>query len=364
MKSVSICHAREDRERARELSRFIEVNFAFEISLEDSARDLPAAVERALSANFAIVMLSPASVPAPLKREAWEPAFVKAPAEYETPIAFVLVENCPFPELLRRQRFFDCSQDFLAGERALKRWILAHERGIPSAPEPVAVFDALTPLWPQIVDQPGSCNDLAPVVASLLEHEAREDFEAVLRLRCAGRPLALVLGELGHALGLKLPGPVDENRRGLAWDCAAHRYLLIFDGAPESMRDALNFGGRCSVVFTPPTDRAMPAPVAQISIGNVADAIDYALGVLPQDPEAGGRLGARIVLVLSEYSRYAEADLVLEAMQRAGGSRMEWVARERAWIHELWGESVGIPDLPPTDATQLPLFGDAEWIAA
>jgi hypothetical protein len=362
MKSVSICHALEDRERARELSRFLELNFGFEVSPEDAGRDLPAAVERALSANFAIVMLSPASVPAPLKREAWEPAFLKAPAEYGTPIAFVLIQDCAFPELLRRQQFFDCSQNFLAGARALKRWILAHERGIPAAPEPV--IDALAPFWPAIVDQPGSCKDLDPDVASSLAREARADFEAVHRFRCAGRPLAAILGELGSALALKLPGPVDENRRGLTWHCAAHRYLLIFDGATESMREALEFGGRCSVVFTPPAEPAPPAPVSEISSANIAEAIDYALALLPQDAEAGGRLAAQIVFVLSGCDRYAEADLVLEAMQQAGGSRMEWAARERAWIHGRWGESVEIPDPPAIDATQLPLFGDSEWLEA
>jgi len=214
------------------------------------------------------------------------------------------------------------------------------------------------------VDQPGCCNSLDAALASALEHDARRDFEAVHRIQCAGRPLAVILGELGKALAMKLPGPVDENRRGLAWHCAAHRYLLIFDGAPESLRESLNFGGRSSVVFTPPADRAMPAPVNKISSSNVAEAIDYALALLEHDGEEGGGLGAQIVRILSDCGRYAEADLVLEAMQRAGGSRMEWVARERAWIHERWGESVGIPDPPAIDATQLPLFGDAEWPAA
>lgn len=371
MKSVSICYAPEDRERARELSRFIEVNFGFEISLEDALihpdRDLLAAAERALSANFAIVMFSPASVPSPLKREDWEHTFVKAPLEYETPVAFVLLEGCPFPELLRRHRFFDCSQDFLAGARALKRWMMSLERHIP-APDPNRpphhLSDALAPLWPSIVDQPGSCNDLDPAIASALAHDAREDFAAVHRLACVGRPLAVTLGELGSALAMKLPGPVDENQRGLAWHCAAQRYLLIFDGVPQSLRDTLNFGGRSSVVFTPAEEPPAPRPVTDISISNIADAIDYALALLPHDAEAGGRLGARIVFVLSEFSRYAEADLVLHAMQQAGCSRIEWIARERAWIHQRWGESVGIPDPPSIDATQLPLFGDSEWLEA
>jgi hypothetical protein len=371
MKSVSICHAPEDRERARELVRFIELNFGFEISLEDALitpdSDLLAAVECALSANFAILMLSPASFPAPLKREDWERAFVKAPAEYETPLGFLLLRECAFPELLRRHRFFDCSQDFLAGARALKRWMMSLERHIP-LPEPnrspCQLTDALAPLWHAIIDQPGSWNDLDPAVASSLAHDAREDFESVHRLRCAGRPLAAILGELGRTLALKLPGPVDENRRGLSWHCAARRYLLVFDGAPDSMREALNFGGRSSVVFTSPAELAPPAVVQEISIANIAEAIDCTLALLPQDAEAGGRLGARIVFVLSEYDRYAEADLVLDAMQQAGCSRIEWIARERAWIHHRWGESVGIPDPPPIDATQLPLFGDSEWLEA
>lgn len=363
MKSVSICHAPEDRERARELSRFIDVNFGFEISLEDAGPDLPAAVERALSANFAIVMLSPASFPEPLKREAWEPAFVKAPIEYETPLAFVLLEDCAFPELLRRQRFFDCSRDFLAGARALKRWMMALERGVVNPPSH-QMIGALPPLWPTIVDQPGSSNDLDPDVASSLAHDAREDFEAIHRVPCAGRPLAVILGELGRALALKLPGPVEENRRGLAWHCAVHRYLLIFDGAQESMREALNFGGRCSIVFTPPQEPPSPVPVGEVSIDNIAEAIDYALALLEQDPEAGGRLGSRIAFELSGYHRYAEADLVLDAMQRAGYPHAERLARERAWIHQRWGESVEIPEPKRITATQIPLFGDAEWLEA
>ncbi len=373
MKSVSICHAPADRARARELARYIEVNFGFDVSLEDAAitpeRDILPATECALSANFAIVLFSPVSIPAPLKRSEWEPVFVKARLEYRTPIAFVLLDACPFPELLKRQpHFFDLALDWLAGARSLKRWMMSFERQIPlftdHVRKPHAESAALASLWPKIVDQPGSADGISADVARALADDAREDFEAVHRFQCAGRHLAVVFGELGAALALGLPGSVEENRCGLASHCAAHRYLLIFDGAPESMRDALNFGGRCSVVFTTPVKTPAPSPVTEISIANIAEAIDYALALLQRDAEAGGRLGSRITFVLSEHERYAEADLLLEAMQRAGCSRAEWMARERAWIHGRWEGSAEIPGLPSTNATQLPLFGDAEWLGA
>jgi hypothetical protein len=370
MKSVSICHAPEDGERAGELARFLGVNFGFEVSLDDAEiapdRDILASAERALSASIAIVMLSPASVPAPLPRGGWETVFIKAPAEYETPIAFVLLDECPFPDLLRRQRFFDLSRDWLAGARTLKRWVMSLERQTPAPPHqihaPQVEGEALASLWPLIVDQPGAAADIDFIVAEALAHEARDDFEAMFRVCCAGRPLAVILGELGRAAGLKLPGPVEENRRGVAWHCAAHRYLIIFESAPEDLREALQFGGRTSIIHAQSRDLPALSPVADVSIANIAGAIDYALALMTRDPEAGGRLGARIAFVLSEYDRYAEADLVLDAMEKAGSFRAEWVQRERAWIHQRWGESVEIPRPPAVDATQLDLFGDAEWL--
>jgi hypothetical protein len=161
---------------------------------------------------------------------------------------------------------------------------------------------------------------------------------------------------------LKLPGPVEENSRALAWHCAAHRYLMLFEGAPEDLREALQFGGRTSIIHAQSRDLPAPSPVKDISIANIAEAIDCALSLMTRDTEAGGRLGARVAFVLSEYDRYAEADLVLEAMQKTGSFRAEWVERERAWIHQRWGESVEIPRPPAMDAMQLDLFGDAEWL--
>jgi hypothetical protein len=370
MKSVSICHAPEDRERASEVARFLGVNFSFEVSLDDAEiapdRDILAATDRALSASIAIVMLSPASVPAPLARAGWETAFIKAPAEYETPIAFVLLAECPFPDLLRRQRFFDLSSDWLGGIRMLKRWVMSLERQTPAPPgqihAPHTENAALASLWPKIVDQPGWLGHVDSSIAAALAHEARDDFEAVFRVRCAGRPLAVIVGELGRAIGLKLPGPVEENRRGLAWHCAGRRYLMIFEGAPEDLREGLQFGGRTSILQAEGKGFPEPSPVDDVSIANIAEAIDYALPLMTRDPEGGGRLGARIAFVLSEYDRYAEADLVLEAMQKTGSFRAEWVERERAWIHQRWGESVEIPHPPVVDAVQMDLFGDGEWI--
>jgi hypothetical protein len=247
----------------------------------------------------------------------------------------------------------------------LKRWMMSLERRTPAPPQqihaPHVESGVLAELWPVLVDQPGSAADIDSGVAEALAHEARDDFEGVFRVRCSGRRLAVILGELGRAIGLKLPGPVEENCRALAWHCATRRYLLVFEGAREDLREALQFGGRTSTVYVQAHD--LPAaPVDDVSIANIAEAIDYAVELLRRDPDAGGRLGARIAFVLSEYDRYAEADLLLEAMERAGSVRPEWVQRERAWIHQRWGESVEIPRPPAIDAVQLDLFGDGECL--
>lgn len=379
MKSVSICHAIADRPRAAELARFLDANFGFEISLddaliaanrEDSGHDILDATERALSANFAIVLLSPASFPSTLPREQWQRAFIDVPAEYKTPVAFALLAECPFPEMLRRGRFFDGSQDFLCCMRGLKRWILSIERGSGGSANP-APADAATPdpAWREIVDQPGIADRVAPDLASALVTAARHDFERVLHIRCAGRPLEIILGDLGRDLGLKLPGPVEENRRALEWHAMAHRYLIVLDGPPEHLKESLRFGGRCSVAITPPGP-AVPLPVAlaEIAIANIGDAIEYVLHLFPREPESAARLATRIVNVLSDYGCFAEAALVLEAARHVP-SRAAWAERELAWIHSRWDESVEIPPAPIIEAHQLDLFGDSgsgdsEWIAA
>lgn len=371
MKSVSICHAPQDVGHARELARFIEVNFGFDVSTDDAAitpeRDLATALQCALSASIAVLLASPASVPGPLKREVWQQIFVNAPAEYKTPFACVLLSDCAFPPILRRgERFFDGSTDFLAGSRALKRWMITLGPRLITDSDGCSQQSAdrakLDLLWTQIVDAPGSAEGIDAKTAAALVHETRADFEGVFRVPCHGRRLELILGELARAVGLRQPGPVEENRNGLAWHCAAHRYLIVFeDAAPETM-ERLRFGGRCSVLFSTGAARQLPAAPVEITYANLAEAMDYTLELLPRDEETGGQLAWRIIFLLSEQGRYAEADLLLDAMQRAGCAHVERMARERAWIHAQWGESVEIPSPPIRNAMQLDLFGDGGWL--
>ncbi len=378
MKSLSICHAGGDRARATELACFMELNFRFEVAFDEvrtaPGDDILCATERALAANFAIVLLSPDSLPVPLRREQWERAFVKAPAEYETPIAFALLRECAFPELLRRgANFFPAEDNFLGCMRRLKRWILAIERGETASAVKRAPADSDTPhaAWREVVDRPGTLDHAAAELAALLVHECRDDFEKVLRIRAAGRPLEVILGDLGRALGLHLRGPLEEDRRAIEWSVMNRRLLLVFDNPADELKDCLRFGGKCSVVMTT-VEPAAAAEVRpeQVTIENIGNAIEYALRLMPGDRDAGGKLARRIVSVLSDHGNFAEAALLLDAVLRQVPQRAEWARRELDWIHEQWGDSVEVPMPPLPNAMQMDLFGDSgrmgdeTWMAA
>src|SRR5277367_4940833 len=115
MASIILCYAMEDEAFARELAAFLEVNLPVEVSCTEGIvnrdLDLLEAVDRALSAEMALVLLSPSSVPKHWNRAVWEPLFFEKPQEIQTLLGFVLSSDCTFPGLLRRSHFFDASRD-------------------------------------------------------------------------------------------------------------------------------------------------------------------------------------------------------------------------------------------------------------
>ncbi len=128
MRSAVLCYAPSDAQFASELGVFLEVNCALAVSHQESD-DLIDAVERGLS-DVTLVLLSRDSVPKTWKRERWEPVFLQQPSTFGTTMAFLLLEECKFPELFRREEFFDLTGGKLAGQRRLKRWLL--EQAQPS----------------------------------------------------------------------------------------------------------------------------------------------------------------------------------------------------------------------------------------
>src|SRR4051812_13788353 len=118
MKSLILCSAPEDEILARRLADFIEINLPFMVSREECMvgprLDLMEAAERALSADAALVLLSPSSVPKVWDRSVWESALIDGPKQFQTRFGIVLLSDCKFPAVLRRQHFFDASTDALA----------------------------------------------------------------------------------------------------------------------------------------------------------------------------------------------------------------------------------------------------------
>jgi hypothetical protein len=371
MPSLVFCYASEDETEARELARFLEANLAYEVSLEECRVrpdfDLIDAAERALSADAALILLSPASVPKTWKRERWEPVFSGNAQEFGTPLGFALLRECKFPELFRRRKFFDLSVNFLQGSRDVKHWLMRPE-GVGSR------TDAFPDLRAAIADAPGVSLGVAPDLARDCASTCAGDFEGVYCVACHGRSAAGVLGDIGYAAGLRLPGNAAQNRGAVVTACAAHRWLFVFEGLSAEHRELVNFGGKSSVVVT--SDAGAPRlPVEEIGAAFLVSVRDDArcgplvgpatlltYELLGSDFTAGLRLGWALLAVLKSAGRFAESVEVLAAMEAGARARnddmalykIEW---EQSWTSDnsdAW--SVRILPTASEEVAQLSLF--------
>ncbi len=179
-------------------------------------------------------------MPNPWKRERWEPVFLREPGVLGTRLAYLLLRDCRFPELFRRGNFFDLSGDSLAGMRALKRWVWG-----ASAPVPGGSFEVLRR---RIADRPAAESGLSVEEAHAFAEQCRADFEAVFQIDCARRTRAGILGDIGHALGLRLVDSAERNRAALKEFCATRRCLFVFDHLAVPDRDVVDLGGKTSVI--------------------------------------------------------------------------------------------------------------------
>ncbi len=386
MRSAVICYAPDDLAAAEELGAYLELNCPVAVYYDEGrireGHDLIQAAERAISADIAIVLLSPASMPRAWVRSRWEPVFLKQAEEFGSYLACVLLGACPFPDLLRRKNFYDFASRRLEAKRSLKRALL----DLDKSPRETVILPALEgelSLEPERLDALQTVLGDRPAseivdagTARQFAHACAQDFAGVFWIDCRLRSRTGILGDAGEALGLLLAGSPEQNRRDLIAFASDRRCLFIFHEMAAEERGWFELGGRCSTIFTPAGRERRVLPlvdaVALFSRWTTeADACLRALGDAEfhvrrlssagsDDWEAIVQLGTAAVSLLKHRERLAEAyemlDLMASACRAAGDVttvyRLAW---EQRWILERWGdgEPVRIPSLPPQHATQL-----------
>lgn len=385
LRSAVLCYAPSDAQFASELGVFLEVNCALAVSHQESD-DLIDAVERGLS-DVTLVLLSRDSVPKTWKRERWEPVFLQQPSTFGTTMAFLLLEECKFPELFRREEFFDLTGGKLAGQRRLKRWLL--EQAQPSQ-NPVEL-PQLTPahevsaarlehLLRSLADQPGIESDMSAAEALAFAHATIGDFEGVFWIDCTRRSRAGILGDVANSLGLRLSGTVDQNRIALEDLCDARRCLFIFQNIALADRELVDLGVKTSVILT-----SSPVVESKVSLHEVCKLFTswpsksseclralgtahWCLQQLTQAADAEAwpailQLGSSLVALLRHRDRLAEAHevlgLLLHCAQRFSDfgniHRLQW---EQSWILEHWNQPAGftVASREVSEPNQLTLF--------
>jgi hypothetical protein len=388
MRSAVFCYAAVDVDSARNLASYLERNCPLLVSLAEgrieSGDNMLEAAGRALSADHPILLLSPDSVPTIWKRDQWEPILFDEADELGREVAYVLLRPCKFPDLFRRKGFFDLSEHWLTGQRALRRWLLQHDafsrRATNLKEEPAStgvakvVFDELEPL----LDSPGVQADINRDIALAFAHAHTEDFEGVFWLNCAYRSRAGIIGDTAHELGLSLRGPVEENAGRVYEFFASRRLLLIFEHITRSDAEFIPAEGKSSFLFvtedTPPPPASLETTASLFADWrNRRDTCLRALGDAHwhvrnlrtydgEDRQSTVSLASTVASLLLERGRLAEAYEFLETTKealRAGGdlfraARLEW---EMSWIREEWGKPIS-PDtriILPAQPTQLTL---------
>jgi len=215
--------------------------------------DLLDSVETGLAFDYVLVLLSPDSTEPVWSRKRWESILFEQAKQLRTRIAFVLLSECKFPAVLRKEKFFDLWSDFTNGRRAVKRWLLAELTPRPQSPKlPVlsaelapADIEVLEPLadWPDFAQAPDRDTALA------FAYARHGDFEAVAWLHCTRRGRVGVLGDVAHALALRLEGTWEDNAQALREYCAEHRVLLLFENLDSVDPELVNLGGRASILL-------------------------------------------------------------------------------------------------------------------
>jgi len=302
MLSVFLVHAASDAPFARELADFIEAGCDEVRIVPDTVVrpdfDLISTAETGLTSDVVVLLLSHASNPARWVREKWEPVL----SEGSVRIATVLLEECRFPELLRRRAgFFDATADRLVAMRQLKRWLSGSHWHI--SPD-------LEILYRTLGDRPGILTT-SGAIADHFVREASRDFAAVARIAAPGRTLVQIVGEIGAQLEIQLDGELEANCRRLREVFATRRFLVVLD-SPSISLDAILPSERTSILYTDKTvqisdDRSISAARRLFAARRFAEAYEifYELLNAGVEPEACAR---DLAWICDHWDRVEEAN--------------------------------------------------------
>ncbi|MBI3694970.1 MAG: TIR domain-containing protein, partial [Acidobacteria bacterium] len=266
--TVFLCHAPQDQQAVRELAGFLECGANLEPLIDEGeigpGENLISKVACGLQADIVLAVLSADSTPPRWPLEEWTAAFHVEPRRLGVQVASVLLGDCRFPPLLRRDRFFDLTTDRLGGFRAIKQWLLAQRpapRELFFAPARFTRFvgqeHELETLRRRLGDVPGTavvCSSSPGAGKTVLALEftwrCRGDFDGVFWVNCGGLSPARVAGSLAAQLGLRLEGDTESNQRELCRFCAGRRCLIVFDDVRNDAAQPLIPGGSASVLIT------------------------------------------------------------------------------------------------------------------
>ncbi len=386
MRSTNVCHAAADTHVSQELIRYLAVNCPTQMTARviGAGEHLLDAVEDELPADFVFILLSPDSAgSAPWKRERWEDVLVTQAREVKTKIAYLLLEGCKFPDLLRRNNFFDLSHDLCNGRLEVRRWLLSEllpSRAAPKLPsgDVPRTSPAAAQKLEQLLEAPGALYEMRRGDALRFARKHWMDFEAAAWIDCSYRSTAGIFGDIAQALNIPLAGTADQNAAALREYCEQNRVLLVFENAGIDQLGAAGFGGKASLVFAKPAATVTPQPLVETlrmfstwssnspeCLATLRWAqfhviqIEYASEDERRDLFS---LGFAAVALLRENNRLAEAQEFLGWMGTAAFlhptnsaflARCQW---ESSWIREAWDLPASLPaQLPPPAAepTQL-----------
>lgn len=270
MLNVYLCHAAEDRDIAHQIAQRLESTAECRV-LQDAAGNIPANWDGGMACDAILLLLSRSAVPAQLKREDWEALLQHSGGRQDPPVAWIAIEDAPWPKLIERRNFHRWSDPPLHTLRAVERFILAaHPQSTRQSFQPANLgWVDHTPeresLWGALVDRCGSILLSGPAhsgksaLAQQLAHDAREHFRDVLWIGCGDRSLKSLACEIAANFGTALEGEIEPACRQLAAQMATHRLLLVLDDARFDVSCLVPRDGFLSTLITARNGQLLPS---------------------------------------------------------------------------------------------------------